>query len=247
MQNAIIIGSTSGVGRALAEYLSTLKYSLLLCARSERDLEIVCSDLFIRYENEIQYKVVDFSDNKNIDSFIIDLINENINYTSIFICSGRIIQNDTVGIEKSEFELTINTNFLSVAYFLNKFTAIHLVGKKHSISISVITSIAVSRPRGNNITYATSKAAIDFYCRALQHKLWKTNISLQVIRLGYTNTSMTYGKKLLFPPVEPMAVARKLHKINKKGKRIIYFPWYWKQISFILNILPWSVYKRLNF
>lgn len=247
MQNAIIIGSTSGVGRALAEYLSSLKYSLLLCARSERDLEIISNDLPIRYGNEIRYKVVDFSDNKNVDSFIKHLIDEKIKYTRIFICSGIIIQNDTTGIEKSEFELSVNTNFLSVAYFLNRLIAIQLAEKKHSLSISVISSIAVSRPRGNNVIYASSKAAVDFYCRALQHYLWKTDISLQVIRLGYANTSMTYGKKLMFPSVEPIAVARKLHKINKTGKRVIYYPWYWRHISFVLNILPWFVFKKLNF
>jgi decaprenylphospho-beta-D-erythro-pentofuranosid-2-ulose 2-reductase len=247
MQNAVIIGSTSGVGRSLAEYLSSLKYELLLCARSKRDLEIICSDLLIRYNNDIQYKLVDFSDNLNVDSFIDDLISEKKNYKNIFICSGKIIQNDTLGINKSEFESMINTNFLSIAYFLNKIIAIHLLENKNTLCISVITSIAVSRPRGNNITYATTKAAIDFYCRALQHRLWNTNISLKVIRLGYVRTSMTYGKKLLFPAAEPMSVARKLHRISKKGERVIYFPWYWRQISFILNILPWSIFKKLNF
>jgi short-subunit dehydrogenase len=247
MQNAIIIGSTSGVGRALAEYLSSLKYNLLLCARSTRDLETICNDLIIRYDNDTQYKIIDFSDNINVDSFINDLIAEKRNYENIFICSGKIIQNDTIGIDKSEFEAIINTNFLSIAYFLNKITAAYLVENKHSLSISVITSVAVSRPRGNNVTYATSKTALDFYCRALQHRLWDTNISLKVIRLGYTNTSMIYGKKLLFPFVEPFVVARKLQKISNSKKRVIYFPWYWRQISFVLNILPWWIFKKINF
>jgi short-subunit dehydrogenase len=247
MQNAIIIGSTSGVGRALAEYLSSLKYNLLLCARGKRDLEIICSDLLIRYNNDVRYKIVDFSDNFCVDSFINDLIAEKKDYKNIFICSGKIIQKDTLGIERAEFESMINTNFLSIVYFLNKLVAIHLIEDKNPINISVITSIAVSRPRGSNVTYSTSKAALDFYCRALQHNLWKTSISLKIIRLGYTNTSMTYGKRLLFPAVEPIAVARKLQKISNKGGRIIYFPWYWRQISFVLNMLPWSIFKKLNF
>ncbi|MBN2350365.1 MAG: SDR family NAD(P)-dependent oxidoreductase [Bacteroidales bacterium] len=244
MNNAVIIGASSGLGRALAEQLSTHNFNLLLIARSERDLLAVSRDLKLRYKNEVNIKLLDFSDLSQVDGFIKNL-ETGLVYKNFFICVGKIIENDTTGIEKSAFKSMVDTNFTAIAYFLNKITNCYTENQK--IHISLISSIAVIRPRGNNIIYSTAKAALDFYGRALQHKFHDTGISIQIVRLGYVDTSMAYGKKLLFPVVTPNGAAKKIYKLTKTNRRIIYFPGYWRYIRLILNLIPWRIYKKLVF
>jgi decaprenylphospho-beta-D-erythro-pentofuranosid-2-ulose 2-reductase len=245
MNSAIIIGSSSGVGRALAYYLSTLNFRLLLISRSDRDLEVMSNDLFIRYKNDTSWLSYDFSNLEEIDDLVNYLTKSNKKYSQIYICSGKILDNDSLGIDKKSFQSMINTNYGGISYFINKLAMNYdVLGQ---VAIVVISSIAVARPRGNNIIYSSSKSAIDFYCRALQHKLWNTNFSIKLVRLGYTSTSMTYGKKLLFPLIEPASVAKKLYKIGISKRSIVYIPAYWRVVSLIINLLPWFIYKKITF
>lgn len=243
MKNAVIIGATSGIGRALAYCLGSKGYNLMLTARSERDLTSIQSDLEIRFNCKVSTISLNFADTTNILPFIEQVKKDN--YENYYLCLGKITDNDNPGLQEDSMEAIINTNVKSVQYFLNFLLPCLNPAKKQNIFI--FSSIAVIRPRGNNILYASSKACLDFYGRALQHKLNGTEIRIKIIRLGYVDTAMTYGKKLLFPLIKAEKVACKIWKSIDSGKRIIYIPWFWRPISMIIKCTPWMIYKKISF
>lgn len=243
MEN-VIIGASSGLGRQIAENLARRGKNILIISRNERDLVSIANDLQIRFSITIKYLVTDIN-NKEETKKISDYLDSDNSVAHVYITSGYITDTDD-GFSMSEhFDLLVDTNYKSViriiAIFTNYFKA------KGKGNIIICSSIAVIRPRKSNVIYGSSKAALDFYARALQHQFSKSRIKIQLYRLGYMNTAMTYGKKLLLPNSNTDIVAQKIIKNRTKNVRLKYLPSYWKIVELILKHLPWFIYKRISF
>jgi NAD(P)-dependent dehydrogenase (short-subunit alcohol dehydrogenase family) len=117
-------------------------------------------------------------------------------------------------------------------------------GEGHAM---VFTSIAADAPRGKNAAYGSAKKGLVTYCRSLQHNFADSRISIQICSLGYVDTSMTFGAKLLFPVASPAAAARFALGMCETHTRFSYFPRFWSPVIMLLKALPWFLYKRLRF
>jgi short-subunit dehydrogenase len=242
-KSAIIFGASSGVGRALANYLASLNYSLLIIARSERDLYVIKSDIENKYHTDVSFLNFDVTQEEEVIDFF---KNTNINYfNEIYITIGKVINADNGEQNNDVVNDMIQANYIAPVRLINNI--ISQYNNNTRLSLLVISSIAVSRPRGNNVLYSSAKMALDFYCQAIQQKLYSTDLSISVCRLGYTDTEMVYGKKLLFPVADTHKVAKRLHTSTIKNRRLFYVPGFWKIIHITLNCIPWSLYKRLTF
>ncbi|MEI9947110.1 MAG: SDR family NAD(P)-dependent oxidoreductase [Chitinophagaceae bacterium] len=243
---AVIIGASSGLGKSLAEELASKGNSLVLAARHERDLSVLAADLSIRYNVSVNWLVVDlgkineeeagFFTKKCFDFF------ETID--AVYITAAMIHDGDN-GIE-SVVKLSEITavNYRGIAYLVADFCK-RLSGKKATISI--MSSIAAIRPRGNNIAYSASKAALEYFIKGLQHFYSNDLLKLQIYRLGYMDTGMSHGKKLLFPKAAPKRVANYILSRKNKRLRLAYYPHFWGIIALLLKSMPWFMYKRIKF
>ncbi len=243
-KHALIIGASSGVGKALAYYLASMKYDITLCARSERELIAISSDISLKYACNIKY----LCKNLDISSEINNVFSEvNINDISqVYITIGKVSDIDN-GEQSDDFVLShLQGNMISSISIIQKI--IKQYNNENKLGIIVISSVATSRARQNNIIYSTAKSGLDFYCQAIQHKMQGTQLFLSVCRLGYVDTEMADGKKLLFPVAKKEKVAAALHNVLvQRKKRIFYLPTFWLFIHIIVTLLPWSIYKRLKF
>jgi len=245
-KNSIIIGGSSGVGRALAENLAALGHSVIITARDKRDLDAVSANLSTRYQTlclpiELHLEKDDF-DAKGF----IDLCKSHLSSIDfIFFCAGAIDQNDD-GIQNiHNLQHLMNINFLNIA----KITA-HLMPnfeKSNSGAIVFFSSIATARPRKRNVLYSTAKLGLESYARSLQHAFSNSNFRIQIYTLGYVDTSLSYGQKLLFPIASPESVAKYVIKNLDDDFCVKYFPRFWFPIVLILKHLPWFIFKKLSF
>jgi decaprenylphospho-beta-D-erythro-pentofuranosid-2-ulose 2-reductase len=242
-KRALIIGASSGVGRMLAEEMAAKGYNLLICSRDKRDLDAIAHDLFYRFNVEVEADQKDFMNPEDLVSFQNSFTKKDISL--VFITMGQVSDNDNGLMSNSEIDSLVRVNYLSVIQLVSFF--ISSFAKKGFGQIVLFSSIATTAPRKNNIVYSSSKAALETYCRGLQHLLAKTKITVQVYRLGYIETSMSFGKKTLFPKADPKKISKKIiNNLNKKI-RVRNLPFFWFFIIFILKILPWSIYKRISF
>jgi decaprenylphospho-beta-D-erythro-pentofuranosid-2-ulose 2-reductase len=111
----------------------------------------------------------------------------------------------------------------------------------------LFSSIAAAAPRGRNVVYGAAKAALEHYGRSLQHRLAGGPVRVQVYALGYVDTAMSAGQRLLLPRVDPNRIARTVADALGDDRRFTYLPRYWRAITFGLRHLPWPIYRRLNF
>jgi hypothetical protein len=68
------------------------------------------------------------------------------------------------------------------------------------------------------------------------------------VALGYVDTPQTFGHRLLFPKERPEAVADHVVKrLTRRRDGKGYFPRFWWLITACLRLLPWFLYRRLQF
>ena len=93
----------------------------------------------------------------------------------------------------------------------------------------------------------TAKAALETYAKALRITLEPRGVRVFVVALGYVDTALSFGMRLLFPVADPAAVAAFVVRqgLRKSGKR--HFPAFWWGITTVLRLLPWFIYRRLSF
>lgn len=243
---SVVLGGSSGVGRALVERLAVRGDKVLAVARGIRDLEALQHDCELRYGAEIQIIAIDFAAaDFDPHAFTEDCIKALGRVTHLFMPVGVISDRDKGTTAPDVLAQLILVNQLRPAQLLSTFCGHFTVnGCGHAM---IFTTIATAAPRGNNAAYAAAKAGLEFYCRALQHHFADSNVIIQLCALGYVDTTMSFGMRLLFPAVTPGDVASFALRMSESRKRFSYYPRFWWLITALLRMLPWIIYKRLNF
>lgn len=243
---SVVLGGSSGVGRELVQQLAARGDKVLAAARDIRDLEALQHDCALRYGAAIEVMAIDFA----AADFTPHIFTEDCQkvlgkVTHLFIPFGAISPKDK-GVPAPEVveQLTV-INHLRPAQLLSTFCT-HFAENGYGRAM-IFSSIAASAPRGNNAAYAAAKAGLEFYCRALQHHYADSNVIIQICTLGYVDTAMSFGMKLLFPVASPITVARFALQMSEGKKRSAFFPGFWQLVSVLLRSLPWPIYKRLKF
>jgi short-subunit dehydrogenase len=242
---AVIIGASSGLGRALATTLAAQGIDLIVAARTERDLQALANDLAIRYKVAVKVLPVDSGklDEARGKDFVEQCFQTFADIRQVYI-TAAMIHDDDVGEESIQvLKQMQEVNFLGLSYLVVPF-AKRLSSTESNIT--VISSIATIRPRSRNVAYAASKIALEYYVRGLQHLYADKPIRLQIYRMGYMQTAMTAGKKLALPVADPHQVATYLFAHRRSSFRLRYYPRFWALVALILPLLPWAVYKKLK-
>ena len=110
-----------------------------------------------------------------------------------------------------------------------------------------ISSVAGERGRQKNYIYGSAKSAFSTYLSGLRQELSKKNINVITVHPGFVKTKMTKDiKTIKFLTTTPDKVALDIFKGQQFNKSIIYTTFYWRYIMLIINIIPESLFKRLN-
>ena len=137
-------------------------------------------------------------------------------------------------------------------YYINLVNPIllidHLIPKLADDSfISVITSVGGMRGRSKRIFYGSAKAGLINYLSGLRQFLCKRKILVNTVIPGYMSTEKFNIKAPKFLITNPNKAAKIIYKAIKNKKEIVYINFFWKIISFILNLIPEKNFKKLNF
>ena len=115
--------------------------------------------------------------------------------------------------------------------------------------LAVFASVAGLRGRSKNYIYGSAKSALITYLSGLRQKYSIYEISITTIILGFVNTKMIkneFQNSKSFLIDDPNKIASSIIKaVNKKKE--LYFPFKWKVIMFIINLIPENIFKKLNF
>jgi short-subunit dehydrogenase len=245
-RRAVVIGASSGVGRALAESLARSGYDLVLAARSARDLEALAADARIRHGVHVVPLALDLCESeRDLGTWFDECVRALPEPDAVLIPAGAVDDDDD-GVSDSELtDSLIETNFLGVVrvarFFLNAFE------ERGYGTLVLFSSIATAAPRRRNVAYTAAKAALVAYARSMQHRFAGTDIRVQIYALGYVDTAMTQGRRLLLPVARAERVADRVVEGLYRSRLFQYSPRPWALVAFVIERLPWPVYRRLEF
>jgi short-subunit dehydrogenase len=236
MKKAIVIGATSGIGRALAKILSENNYEVGITGRRLEKLQSLQKEL----TNKCYIKNFDISCGLKAMNLLQELIDEMKDVDLIIINSGIGYDNFDLDWQKEKEMIEINVaGFVSMAniaykYFLKRKTG-HLVG---------ISSIAAIRG-GDAICYGASKAFVSNYLQGLQKKEFKSNIFITEIQPGFVDTEMTKGQTEMFWVSSSEKAAEQIYQAIQKNKKHAYITRRWRIIVWLLKILPDFIINKI--
>lgn len=180
--NAIITGAGKGIGRAVAIKLAQNNCNLLLLDINEDGLKET-KDLIKDYSVDVETKVLDISNEDDVNNIVSDYINRN-GKVDILINNASIYHNHCGFIASTieEWKNKININILGSVYMC-KAVVNNMIENKHGRIIN-LASVAGVYGDGGMVDYATTKGAIIAFTKSLAKEISKYNITVNAVSPG---------------------------------------------------------------
>lgn len=234
---AIVIGATSGIGRALAEVLAEHGYIVGITGRRTELLEE------LRIQKPQSY-FAEFMDISRLDESreIFNRLVEKMGGVDL------VVVNSGTGKRNMELDWEIDKRIIEVniagcVAIAN--AAMHVFFKQGHGHLVGISSIAALRGSRYVPTYPASKAFLSAYLHGLRHKVRHEKLPMTItdIQPGFVNTAMAQGDYVFWrAPVRK--AAEQIYTTIAKKKKHAYITKRWRLIAWLLKILPdWLYFK----
>jgi short-subunit dehydrogenase len=236
MRKAIVIGSSTGIGRALSKVLAENGYEVGLTGRKLEAMEELQGQLPTR----AYVKQMDLTRPEEARQSLTELIDEMGDVELIVINSG-------VGSSKPSWEEELEIISVNVVGFAAMArTAMEYFVERDSGHIVGISSI--SALRGITTAYSSSKAFDSTYLEALQFQADRLGVDVRVtdVKPGFVDTPMTEGRLDTFwvAPVEKAAL--QIFGAIRKRKRHVYVTKRWRLMAWVMKALPHSLASSIQ-
>jgi NAD(P)-dependent dehydrogenase (short-subunit alcohol dehydrogenase family) len=244
VSNAVVVGATSGVGRALARRLAAAGQNLVLAGRDSGELDVIVTDLRFRHPGQYQAIPTDIADPEwDASAFARDCVAKlGAPIDTVFIPAGGA-RDDDVGPNPDVVGPIAALNYVGPARLGAAFgRAMQATGKGTLVFIS---SISAAAPRAENAAYSAAKTALESYAVALRHSLEPHGVVVITVVLGYVDTPQSFGMQLRLPVASPEVVAERLLKLSRGPGGLYHLPRFWQLVTTTLRALPWPIYRKL--
>ncbi len=237
-QSIIIIGATSGIGRALFEKYSADGNRIGIVGRRTHLLD----ELRQEYPGTTITATADITKQEEIARAIDALRAKLKDIDLAIVCSGTGDIN--ASLDYAVERPTIDTNVIGWTFVVD--TLYNIFEQQGHGHLVAITSAGGLRGEPMAPAYSASKAYQINYMEALRKKAYKSGNHIHVtdIRPGLVNTAMAKGEGLFWVmPVEK--VASQIITAIRKQMSKAYVTKRWHILAIITKNLPFALYKRL--
>jgi short-subunit dehydrogenase len=235
VSKAIVIGTSSGIGRGLAKLLAANGYEVGLAGRRVELME----ELRREIGAPTHLKAMDLSRPEEARQLLGELIEEMGDVELIVVNSGVGHTDPPWEIEHQIIQVNV-TGFAAVAnramaYFIER-------GSGHLVGISSIAAL-----RGLRAAYSASKAFDSTYLEGLRLKADRLGLDIQVtdVKPGFVDTEMTAGREGMFWVATPEEAARQICTAIRKKKRHVYVTRRWRLMGWLMKSLPYPIVSRI--
>ena len=236
--NILIIGATSGIGKALFKLYIKDNHRIAIVGRRTHLLD----ELSRKHPSNTFAATADITKQDEIEQAIRLLYKELRNIDLAIICSGTGDLNPS--LDYTIERLTTETNVMGWTFVID--TLYNLFEQQNHGHLVAITSAGGLRGEPMAPAYSATKAYQINYMEALRKKAFKAGNKIVVtdVRPGLVDTAMAKGDNLFWVmPVDK--VARQIRNAIRRKKSKVYVTKRWHVLAVINKFLPFCLYKRM--
>jgi uncharacterized oxidoreductase len=185
----LITGGNSGIGRGLAEALSTRGAQVIITGRNPASLKAA-----LDANPGMQGYELDVTDADGLKRFATMIAERHPDLNAVIHNAGIMILEKVLDepYDLDIVERTIATNLLAPIR-LTAALLPHLRTKEEAAVVTVSSSLAFV-PRADALTYSATKAAIHSWSQSLRHELRTTNVAVVELAPPLVATDLTPGQ-----------------------------------------------------
>lgn len=237
-RKALVIGASTGIGRALAQKLSREGYALGVASRKVELLENLRREL----RGICIVRAMDLRNSENALSVFRNLVEALGGVDLIVLNSG--FKSDNPEFEWAPEKETLEVNVLGIAALAHEAACCFMrQGHGHLVGIS---SIAGVKGAPKVPAYSASKAFLSTYLEALYFRLLSRGIAVTDIRPGFVDTAMLSGTRVRFWVASPQEAADQIFQAIQKKRKVAYVTRRWALVALILKLIPDFVWAWAN-
>ncbi len=244
---AVVMGGTTGIGRAIAQILAARGDSLFLMGMDEDDLSRSAADLKARHptQSDLGYAVCNLERPEDFASAL-DAADAALgDFDTMIVTAAMFASQEAL---EADIELTrrlVTVNYANTVVFCEHVRKRLLA--RGGGRLTVFSSVAGDRGRKPVAIYGSSKGGLAIYLEALDHKFYAQNLHVLCVKPGFVKTGMTAGLKP--PPFAgtPEGVAADVVRAMDNGKALVYAPKIWALIMLVIRMLPRVVMRKIGF
>ena len=240
---AVVVGASSGLGRALAGELARHRHDLLLVASDSRDLEALATDLNLRHGVAVRALALDLRRATDPGARIAMALQGMSPLSALLL---------PVGVSRADDDFSLDVERIGQLLAINLHAPLAIV---HALLPSLLKtrgvivlfgSIAAIRGRGRNVVYATAKRGLVSLYESLRQRHRSSDLRVQLYQLGFLATNLTHGMRLPMPATNPAIVAKTVIERLAHGSACWYLPRKFALIALIVRALPWPIYRKIR-
>lgn len=239
---AVVVGASSGLGRALAEGLAAQGRALLLVASGPRDLEALAADLRLRHGVRTATLALDLAAAEDPGGEVLAALEGLPAPTALLLPVGWSRDDDDLGLDAAAAVALLAVNLQAPWAIVQALLPVMSAGGG---TVVLFGSIAAVRGRGRNVVYAAAKRGLESLYESLRHGA-PAGLHVQLWRLGFLATNLTFGRALPLAPLPPRrAAARVLARLGRRSGCFC-LPWTVRPLGWALRLLPWPLFRRMR-
>jgi decaprenylphospho-beta-D-erythro-pentofuranosid-2-ulose 2-reductase len=239
----LIVGATSAIAAETARAYATTGARLFLTGRNPDRLAAVADDLRVRGASRVETAHLDLNELCRHQEIVDAAFAAFGGLDVALIAHGTLPDQSRCQDSVSETLAALAVNLTSTIALLTPLAS--RFEAQGQGCIAVITSVAGDRGRQSNYVYGAAKGGVDVFLQGLRNRLHRSGVAVVTLKPGFVDTPMTaeIPKNPLF--ASPRRVGRAIHRAIEARRDVVYIPWFWRPIMFLITSLPEAVFKRL--
>lgn len=241
---AIVIGSSSGIGAAIARRLAGAGYAVALVARRSDLLNTLAAQIKAT-GGQARVYVHDAVQFDEVPTLFQTILRDLGRIDVVVYASGVMPSVDLSEFNFAKDKAMIAVNVLGAMAWLDQAAmAFARLGRGSLVGIS---SVAGDRGRIINPVYNASKAAFSTYLEALRNRLTRKGVQVLTVKPGFVDTEMLRSSgRSARGAISPDQAAADVWQAIKGRKQTIYTPARWQLIMLVIRHIPSFIFRRLS-
>jgi NAD(P)-dependent dehydrogenase (short-subunit alcohol dehydrogenase family) len=237
----LLVGGTSGLGRALAEEYAASGWRVVLAGRRADRVAAAAADLRLRHGAEVREVLFDALDPAAPARAAPEILAGGPPDLALFALGDNGAPD--APFDAAEIARVHAVNFGGAAALLSHL--LPALRARRGAAIAFLSSVAGDRGRRGNFVYGSAKAALNAYAQGLRALLHPDGVSVTTVKLGFLDTRLAYGMAPARLATSPARAARAVRRAVQARRDVVYVPGWWRLVMLLLRAIPERIFKRL--